>query len=282
MKHKLVLSTWISLLVLLGACQPESLQTLPSTGINSPPPPGSSILSNACDISFHADIETFSFSRPADANESEALSDLDKTAEMPVVQRVDIQICDRANGGSEWFIQAKKPQTEIPVNHETPVDDTPTFSHAYILDDMAKIYDTEGQEMGQATYELPDFRYLLNFTPGSREALWEQAVIQAKENGIILAEVEDEFVDIKNVDPQSGDQTIIMLDLINQVMVGTSVLDANGEPKLHVSFTYDQGGESPVLRSMYQALYETSLSSEIPMIFETHTIFHSFSFQKNQ
>lgn len=280
--QSMFLTCCIGLIMLLTSCQPDDIQTLRSSSSGPPPEPGSSILSSSCDLSIHLDLETISYSRPKDDIPSEELHSLDRVAGIPVVQRLDIQVCSSLEGEGEWFIQSLEPEVEFPTNHEPRPDDTPEFSHAYISNNEMHVIDTEGEIIEGGAIELPGLHELISLAPGSREMIWEQALIQAKEQGIVLAEVEEDFIDIKIEDPETGEESVMMLDLAEKVLTGTAVFDAQGKLKMQIDFEYSQGGESPVLKSIHQALYEKSTSSGLDMVFETHTTFHSFSFQKNQ
>ncbi|MDX2249886.1 MAG: hypothetical protein SF052_24085 [Bacteroidia bacterium] len=245
------------------------------------PLPGLSLISSSCEISLHLDMETYYFRRPANQAQG-TISYLDSVAGIPVIRRMEVQYCGNLTGEGEWLMENKTPTVSIPFDHEPRPDDSPQFRTAHVSNQVLRVYDQEGNLMEGVEIDLPGLNQLLTFLPGGRPQLWQQAVSTLQAEGTVITEIPGSFMAIRKTDSGTGNDVVFLLNLEDRVLNGVSTYTASGELIFRVIFDYDDGQEPPVIKGMHQVEFESSASSGVDMVSETHTLFHSFSFQKNQ
>lgn len=226
-------------------------------------------------------METYNFRVPADGSNG-SISYLDSVAAVPQIERLDIQYCGDISGTSEWFIQRLSPTFSLPYVHEVSPDNTPQFHSAHIINDQLYMYDDEGALLTDETFSLTGLQQVLTFSPGSRQEIWQQVIAQAQAAGTTVTNLNGDIIAIRQPNPQAEGEIVFLLDMTKEVMTGTSIYDASGDIRTRIIFDYESGGESPVLQGVHTATFENSFSSDVPMVSESHLIFHTFEYSKNQ
>ncbi|MEZ4773424.1 MAG: hypothetical protein R3D00_09610 [Bacteroidia bacterium] len=275
---KVLFWAMIALWLFFAGCNSDQTQISAS---GNGPIPGMSILSSSCEISLHLDMETYYFRRLANQVQG-TMSYLDSIAGIPVIRRMELQYCGNLTGEGEWLMENKTPSVSIPFDHEPRPDDSPKFHMAHISNQVLRVYDQERNLMEGVEIDLPGLNQLLTFLPGSRGQLWQQAVSTLQTEGTVITEIPGSFMAVRKTDQGTGEDVVFLLNLEDKVLNGTSTYTSSGELKFRVILDYDDGQEPPVIKGMHQVEFENSASSGVPMVSETHTVFHSFSFQKNQ
>lgn len=235
------------------------------------------------------DVESTVTRQVEDQADVAKLTEYDKIAAIPFVQRVEVQMGIKADGTSDWVITKKEPENPLKTVSQAPADPTPKTVTLKMKDNKLTTYDKAGKLLTTKDLDVNSLtkRYLELLNP--EKSLTQVSLRGATDMRPIIAEARGQGATVVTTDSihycikksiPNGQYSITYLNARIGKVEGMSVNKNNGKFIYTNNLVFKQNPNNPndyVISKSVERSFGKSPSSGVEIVTEKLNRFHSFS-----
>jgi hypothetical protein len=249
-----------------------------------------SLSADAYKMTMHYDVESTVTRQVVDQADASKLTEYDKIAAIPLVNRVEVQMGIRADGTSDWVITKKEPEHPLKTLSNAPADPTPKTVTLKMKDNKLTTYDKAGKLLTTKDLDMNSLtkRYLELLNPD--QSLTQVSLRGATDIRTIIAEARDQGATVTTTDsvhycikkniPNQQQYSITYMNARIGKIEGMSINKNNGQFIYSNNVVFAQSPSNAndyVISKSIERSFSTSPSSGVAIVTEKNNRFHSFS-----
>lgn len=245
---------------------------------------------NASDykLTIHYDAESTITRQAVNQADASRLTDYDKIAAIPFVNRVEVQMGIKTDGTSDWVITKKEPKNPLKTVSNAPADPTPKAVTMKVKDNKLTTYDKAGKLLNTQDLDMntatKHYLEVLNHT-SSQVSLRSTPDIRtiiadAQSQGATVTTNDSIHYCIKKAVANQQQYSITYLDASIGKIIGTSLNKNDGHFIYSNSIVFvpdPSNANDYVISITVERNFSASPSSGVDIVTEKITRFHSFS-----